>query len=134
MSDYTVTLTIPETVYTRAQEMAEHTAQPVEEVLLSSLVEVFDDANRLPPDEQAELEALAHLSDDTLWTIAAERMPAAQQERLSLLLALNKRGVLSEAEDAELDNLLERGDRLTLRKAEAAVILTRRGYQVDLSH
>ncbi len=57
-----------------------------------TLEEVFNDLASLPPDEQAELAALNNLSADTLWTIAAERMPPVQQERLSLLLALNKRG------------------------------------------
>src|SRR5258708_30448945 len=108
MSDHTVTLTISENVYARARQIAENTAQPVERILASRLEEVFDDLASLPPDEQAELTALNNLSDDTLWTIAAERMPPLQQERLSLLLALNKRGVLSSAEQAELDDLLER--------------------------
>ncbi len=131
MSDHSVTLTISESVYARVQQMAEDTAQSVERILANRLEQVFDDLAELPPDEQAELAALNSLSDDTLWTIAAERFPQLQQERLSLLLALNKRSVLSNIEDAELDDLLERGDRLTLRKAEAATILTARGYQVD---
>ncbi len=130
MSDYTVTLTISEQVYTRARRIAESAAQPVERVLANRLEEVFEDLSTLPPDEQAELAALNSLSDDTLRTIAAERMPGIQQERLSLLLALNKRSVLTDAEQAELDNLLQRGDRLTLRKAEAAAILMRRGHPI----
>ncbi len=132
MSDFTVTLTISQNAYTRARQFADNTAQPVERILASSLEQAFDTDSDLPPDEQAELAALSSLSDDTLWTIAAERMPATQQERLSLLLVLNKRGVLSDAEVAELDNLLERGDKMTLRKAEAALILIRRGHRVDM--
>ena len=132
MSDYTVTLTISEAIYTRARQFADNTAQPVERVLTNSLEQAFDADSNLPPDEQAELAALSSLSDDTLWTIAADRTPPTQQERLSLLLVLNKRGVLSDAEQVELDNLLERGDKMTLRKAEAALILIRRGHRVDM--
>jgi hypothetical protein len=129
MSDYTVTLTISENAYKRARQIAEASAQPVEQILASQLDESFSDLSALPADEQAEFAALNHLSDDTLWTIAAEKMPPVQQERVSLLLALNKRSVLTEAEQTELDQLLERGDRLMLRKAEAAAILMRRGHK-----
>jgi hypothetical protein len=89
-------------------------------------------APALPSDEEAELDALRLLSDDTLWTIAAEQMPHAQQERRSALLKLNERGAITEPELAELDTLLHRGDRLMARKAEAAGILTERGYKVAL--
>jgi hypothetical protein len=74
----------------------------------------------LPPEEQAELDALHHLSDDALWTIAREQMPADVQARAHDLM---DRKTLSNEEQAELDLLVERGDRLMLRKAEASAIL-----------
>ena len=107
--------------------MADDSALPIERVLSQQLESALDDLTGLPADEQAELAALQHLSDDTLWTIAAEQMSRSTQERLTLLLALNKRGSLTDAEVSELDALLTYGDRLTLRKAEAAAILTKRG-------
>lgn len=134
MTDHTVILTISENAYARASQIAETSAQPIEQILASRLEEVFDELSNLPPDEQAELSALSNLSDDTLWTIADERMPSVQQERLSLLLAFSKRGVLTSSEESELDDLLERGDRLMLRKAEATAILTRRGHSVSSKH
>jgi len=90
----------------------------------------FDDLTSLSAEEQAELAILQHLSDESLWEIAAEQMPKESQARLSFLLALNKRGLLSNAETTELDTLLANGDLLMLRKAEAAAILTKRGYVV----
>jgi hypothetical protein len=130
MADHSITLKISDNVYSRAQQIAETMAQPIEQILTNQLEQVFDSLIDLPSDEQAELQALKSLSDDTLRTIAAERMPLVQQERLTLLLALNKRIPLSDGEQHELDELLERGDRLTLRKAEANVILARRGFSV----
>ena len=130
MSDFTVTVAISEAAYAKAQRIADDSAQPIERVLSQHLESALDDLAGIPADEKAELAALQQLSDDTLWTIAAEQMPRNSQERLTLLLALNKRGSLTDAENGELDALLAYGDRLMLRKAEAAAILTKRGNEV----
>ena len=82
----------------------------------------------LLPDEQAELDALKHLSDDALWTIAREQLPETVQTRANMLLDKSSRRVISEAEYTELQGLVERAARLMLRKAEAASILQGRGY------
>lgn len=77
----------------------------------------------LPPDVQAELDALHQLSDDVLWTIAREQMPPDIQARAYELMTKNNRGTISAEETVELDALVERADRLRRRKAEAAAIL-----------
>lgn len=55
-------------------------------------------------------------------------MPEDVQARAHALLEKNSRGVITDEEHAELDKLVERGDQLMLRKAEAATILRARGY------
>ncbi len=63
-------------------------------------------------------------------------MPAAMQQRLETLMNRNSLGKISGQEVSELEQLVERADRLMLRKAEAAAILRQRGYalrQSDLS-
>jgi hypothetical protein len=129
MTDHTVTVTVSEQVYDYIRRIAEATDQPIEQILRQRLEDMLP-LPHLLPDEEAELAALKLLSDDALWTIAAEQMPRTQQERRSALLKLNERGTITEAEQAELDSLLQRGDRLMLRKAEVAGILTERGYKV----
>lgn len=47
-----------------------------------------------------------------------------------LLLALNKRLALTLDEETELDQVLEAGDRVMLRKAEAAALLTQWVYEI----
>jgi hypothetical protein len=135
MDDYLVTLPIPASVYDHARRTAEQTARPIEQVLVEYLEAAASESQDepLPADEQAELDALARLSDDALWTIAREQMPLAAQARMQVLMDRNSRGQLSEAERQELEELVERGDRLTLRKAEAAALLTERGYKVTPS-
>jgi len=82
----------------------------------------------LPPDTQVELAALHHLSYDALWTIAREQMPEDVQARAHALMDKNSGNVMTDEEHAELEKLVERGDRLMLRKAEAAALLRKRGY------
>jgi hypothetical protein len=121
-----IILTVPEDISARAREIAESKAQPVEQVLLDYLQNLT--APLLPPDEEAELDAFKHLSDDTLWTIARDQMPEDDQVRAQELMERNSRGTITDAERTELDSLVERADRLMVRKAEAASILKKRGY------
>ncbi len=114
---------IPEELYTQLHAVAEATQQPIEQVVADRLKSSL---TTLPPDEQAELDALRHLSDDALWTIAREQLPEEIQARAHELMA---RDTLSEKENEELQSLVVRADRLMLRKAEAAVILKERGYE-----
>ena len=132
MSDYPVTLTISARLYDRARRVAEATNQPIESILLQQLEDAFSPPlPELPPDEQAELDALAHLSNDALWTIAREQMPEDRQARLQTLMDQNSKGTLGETEQTELTGLVEQGQRLMLRKAGAAALLSRRGHTID---
>lgn len=126
MSSYT--LAVPETLYRRAEELARLTAREVDEVLIDQLQELMLPA--LPSDEQAELDAMRALSDDALWAIAREQMADGLQDRLQRLMTRNSRGVLSPLEHRELEQTVERGNRLMLRKAEAASLLRERGHHI----
>jgi hypothetical protein len=119
-----IILTIPEDISARARQIAESRDQSAEQVLIDHLKTL---PPSLPPDIQAELDALRHLSDDALWTIAREHMPDDPQSRTNELLDRNSRGLITDDEYIELENLVERADRLMLRKAEAASLLRQRG-------
>lgn len=132
MTDYAITLTLPARLFERAQQIAETTAQPIEQVLVEQLENALDNPfAALPRDEQVELEALTLLSDATLWTIAREQMDAATQARLQTLMDKNSRVPLSDTEAAEFDILVEQGQKLMLRKAQAAALLVKRGHTVN---
>lgn len=126
MSDYT--LNIPEEIYSHARQIAEETSQSVDQVMLAYLRTLPSAVPILPPDEAAELEALRHLSDDALWTIAREQMLPEIQERMQALMDKNNFGTITKGEFEELEQCVERGNRLMVRKAEAAGILTERGH------
>lgn len=126
MSDYV--LTIPEDIYARARQVAEETSQPVDQVMIDYLRTLSIPLPALPADEEAELEALRNLSDDALWTIAAEQMPNNLKARMEVLMDKNSLGNITPEEYRELEQHVERGQRLILRKSEAAALLTQRGY------
>jgi hypothetical protein len=55
-------------------------------------------------------------------------MPADAQAHAHELMDKNTLGTLTDEEQAELEQLVERADRLMLRKAEASAILREHGY------
>ena len=132
MSDYTIS--IPDSLYEKAQRVAKQTSQPVDDVIRTRLEGVLDQPMLdLPADERMELQAMSYLADDTLWTIAREQMQPALQERMSLLMDKNSRGTITDDEYSELSALVERGERLMLRKSQAMKLLIGRGYSVSLN-
>jgi len=128
MSEYM--LTVPEEVYAGARRIAQRRALPVDEVMIEILRAQFVDLPLLTQEEEDELAALKNLSDDALWTIAREQMASPLQERLQALMRKNSAGQIDADEYAELSRLVERGQRLMLRKSEAAALLADRGYTI----
>jgi hypothetical protein len=131
MSKYTIA--IPNSLYEKAQRLAKQTSQSVDDLICMRLEGALDQPMLdLPSDERAELQALAYLSTDALWTIAREQMPPAVQHTMSQLMGKNSQGTITAEEFRDLSALVERGQRLTLRKAQAVKLLLDRGYAVGL--
>jgi len=123
----TYTLTIPDDVYQRARHIAEETSQPIDQLMIEYLRTLSMPLPVLVADEEAELEALKHLSDDALWTMARETMGEPLRTQMERLMDGNTKGTLTPADRQTLESLVERGQRLMLRKSEAAALLTQRG-------
>jgi hypothetical protein len=100
-----IILRIPEDISARARQIAEMTAQPVEQILLDYLKTLSAPLPVLSSDTQAELDALQHLSDDALWTIAREQMPEDVQAQAHALMEKNSRGVITDEE--HVDSFME---------------------------
>lgn len=131
MSDYMIS--IPDELYEKARRVAEQTSRQVDEVIRMRLEDALDSpVYDLPDDETAELKAMAYLSDDALFGMMREQMQRTKQERMSVLMDKNSDGTISEADYQELSALVEDGQRLMLRKAQAMSILMDRGYAVRL--
>jgi hypothetical protein len=131
MSKYTIA--IPHLLYEKAQRLAQQTSQSVDEIICTRLEGALDQPMLdLPSGERAELQAMWYLSTDALWTMAREQMPPDLQHAMSQLMEKNSQGTITEDEFRDLSALVERGQRLTLRKAQAMKLLVERGYAVSL--
>ena len=131
MTTRTITLQLPESLYTRLQQAALATRRSLDDVLVHA-VQVgspprWDDA---PAEFQADLAALDRLADEVLWRIARSRKTEADMERYQELLDKNANDALSAEEGDELVRLRVESDRFMLCKAHAAALLRWRGYQV----
>lgn len=130
MSTATVTLTLPDVLYQRLKGVALVTKQPLEDVLLQALNRgsppSWDD---VPPEFQLDLAGLDKMDDDALWVIARSRREPTEFVRYDELLEKNAGGLLSPAEQNELEHLREEADRFMLRKAHAAALLRWRGHR-----
>jgi tRNA(Ile2) C34 agmatinyltransferase TiaS len=129
----TTTVTLPRPLYEKARQVAEQTRQRVDEVIRAGLeVALNDPVFSLPADEQTEMKAMAFLSDEALFNLMREQMPGDKAARMAALMDANTAGTLREAEHAELDRMVEDGQRLMLRKAAAFDLLTQRGHLLTL--
>ena len=131
MSKYTIA--IPHLLYEKAQRLAKQTSQSVDEIICTRLEGALDQPMLdLPSDERAELQAMSYLSKDALWTIAREQIPPDVQHIMSQLMEKNSQGTIAAEEFRDLSALVERGQRLTLRKSQAMKLLLDRGYAISL--
>jgi len=73
---------------------------------------------------------MAYLNDAALWQAARTTMPPAQRERLAALRDTQQRDTLTPAEQAEEQALLALYRDTLLVRAQAAVLLQQRGYDI----
>ena len=126
-----ITLQLPEALYQRVQAAAEAQHQPLEDVLLDAVNTGLLWLDDLPADQSAELAALARLNDSALWREARRALSAEQQADLSDLLEQQGRGDLDTDTQRTLNQLLGEYQRLVLIRAQAAVLLKQRGYELS---
>jgi hypothetical protein len=88
--------------------------------------------SKIPAEELAALRAMESLSNDALWAVAREQMPADIQARMSVLMTKNNFGTITDEEYAEFSMHVQEGDKLKLRKSQAMKYLVDRGYEITL--
>lgn len=118
----TVTIELPATLYQQAMQQAVATQRPIEQVVSDWI---------RPPvpaiqDTEDALAGLDELSTDELIEIARSQIRPYEADRLQALLELQQRRALTPTERAEANQLVEREDLLTLRKAKAVYLLKQR--------
>ncbi|MGE0827626.1 MAG: hypothetical protein AB7G75_33000 [Candidatus Binatia bacterium] len=126
-------LELPEKIYRRLQRVAEVTNQPLEAVvtqtICGNLPPSLDDLN---PEWREIVADLSSLSDDALWAITQEALPASQWRRHQRLLRKGQEGTLTEAEQTELTKLRTATDHYVTRRSYALALLKWRGHTLPV--
>ncbi len=123
-----VTLQVPPSVYRLAQKTAEATSRPIEQVLTDVLSAVSPVSDDLPPELQAEINALAQFDDDALRNAARSIFATDKRRKYDRLLEKNSAGTMTAVEREQLQELRLESERLMLRKAHAYALLKWRGH------
>ena len=126
----TITLQLPNEIYTRLELAASAIKQPLETVLLRIVETSLPPLDDTPPEFQKDIEALETMNDEELWEVMLSKVPPTQQRKLHRLLNKNQSGTLTPREGKELESLQFQADKVMLRKAHAAVLLKWRGHRI----
>ena len=131
MSNHTLVLNLPDSLYQQLEANAQATKRPLSEVALRNLAQSLPPlADDLPPALKEELAALASLSDSVLWQIAKSVMNTDEVALYDLLLERLKKGTLTVQGQTYLATLRQQSDELMLRKAHAFALLKSRGHKL----
>jgi len=131
MSNHTLVLNLPDSLYQQLEANAQATKRPLSEVALRNLAQSLPPLeDDLPPALKEELAALASLSDSVLWQIAKSVMNTDEVALYDLLLERLKKGTLTVQGQTYLATLRQQSDELMLRKAHAFALLKSRGHKL----
>ena len=126
-----VTITLPDEIYQKVNKQSQIMEHSVADELAAVVISYVQEQDRLPSDIQQQLNALKLFTDQELWQTARMTAPPGKEERLQELIDKQELGKLSDSEKQEIDDISDLFSRIMLVRAEAAVLLKERGYDVD---
>jgi hypothetical protein len=129
--EHMVTLHVPDLLYERVQRAAEALRRPFEDVMLEAVATALPPLSDLPVEVADDLASLTFMNDAALWNVARSTPSPEQSEEMEALLIKKGRGELDGTEPDRLDQLVRVHEVVTLRRAQAAVLLRRRGYDMS---
>jgi hypothetical protein len=131
MTTQEVTLELPEPVYDQIRRAAEKTQRPINDLLLEAVIAAAPSLDAPTGPLRSALAQLAYLNDAALWQAARSTVLPAQRERLEALHGKQQREGLSAEELQEEQALQELYRETLLVRAQAALLLKQRGYDVS---
>lgn len=125
-----VTVNVPRQVYERIRRAAERRHRSVDEMVVEALSAAAPALDTPQDDMRAALAQLTYLNDAALWQAARATMPPPLKVRLEELHARQESAALSDAEIFEVERLEQLYRDTVLVRAQAAVLLKQRHYDV----
>ena len=132
MAVQNVTVRLPDKLYDQIKRRAQRKQRTVEEEVAAVMAEAMPTQDDLPAGIDGELEQLAFLTDEELWRAVQSRLAASENQRMQALILKRQRDNLSQREQSEAERLVQRSNRIMLVRAQAAVLLRDRGYDVSV--
>lgn len=130
-----VTLRLPSGLYRQIQQRAQRMKHSVEDELtavIESVLNTADDLVDVPPDIAAEVAQLRFLDNQHLWRAAQRTVPIERTERMQTLSLKRQAEGLTQDEQQEAEQLMHLSDLVMLTRAEAAVLLQERGFDITV--
>ncbi len=131
MTVQAVTLSLPETIYEQIRQAADKAQRPLDEVLVEAVTAVAPVIDSASKQLRAGLAQMAYLNDLALWQAARATMSSEQRERLEALHHQQQQQGLTAIEKVEEQALLTLYRETLLIRAQAAVLLKGRGYDIS---
>lgn len=131
MSACEVLIELPSEIYEQYEHAAVRLGRSVSDVLTDAAVAAAPATSNGEAGDRKSLLQMAYLSDAALWQAARSSMTVEQRERLEELHREQQRRELEPAEREEEQALLGRYRNTVLVRAQAAVLLKHRGYDVS---
>jgi hypothetical protein len=130
MATLEVTLHLPEPVYDQLRRAAERSRRSVADLLVEAAIAAAPALDTEAGSLGTALAQMAYLNDAALWQAARATLAPEQQARLEALHDRKQREGLTDAEREEEQALLALYRETLLVRAQAAVLLKQRGYDI----
>ncbi len=131
MTVQSVTLSLPQTIYEQIRQAAEKAQRPLDEVLVEAVTAVAPVIDSASEQLRTGLAQMAYLNDLALWQAARATMSTEQRERLEALHHRQQQQGLTATEKVEDQALLTLYRETILIRAQAAVLLKGRSYDIS---
>ena len=132
MTAQTILITLPEKIYRRLEQKSNQTNRSLADEAVVAVAESLPGDEQLPGTLTQELTQLAWLTDNELWQAARLTATDEEAEQMQVLLEKQQREGLTPVERQHVDQLSAFFNRIMLVRAEASVLLKKRGH--DISH
>jgi hypothetical protein len=131
MTTHQVTITLPEEIYRKVKEQSQLMEWSVETEVAAVVISSYQEQDKLSPDMKRQLSELKFFTDEELWQAARMTAPPEKEERMQELMDKQDLEELTSSEQQEVETISDYYSRIMLIRAEAAVLLKERGYDVD---
>jgi plasmid stability protein len=132
MTNQSVTISLPESIYQRIKERAERAQRSIEDEIAEVVVSAVPAEDNLPPELAQVALALDFMSDKALWKSARSRVSVRDMTKIERLHFKRQSAGLTESEQRTLKTLMQEYERSVLVRAKATALLHRRGYDVSV--